>query len=428
MTQPAVHASAPGKLYIAGEYAVVHPGHAALLIAVDRYVHVTLTPTGTEAGTLRSDASDPTRPDEAPVRWEASTDPTAAARFHTDDPGFHKYVAAALLTVERWRAEKHLPTSGYDIDISSHLDDATSGAKFGLGSSAAVTVAAVAAAVCHHGLQPTPQQIYRLAAIATVRVTTKTSGGDVAASALGGWVEYHSPDRTWLKDQAWGASSRTTTISDLLTREWPGLSLRRITPATPGIQLSVGWTGTPADTTELVGHVVKKTALPDDLLRRSDAAVGSLVAALTSDNGGYEPDRGDADSDDRATSATGNAVAQARQVLGEIATQRGVAIETPALRTLITTALDEGWWAKSSGAGGGDCGIALAAPSVNSHALHKRWTAAGIRPLNLHVSPTGADAAPAQVRDRNSAAPHAREDEHNRTPTADDTLTERDGK
>lgn len=389
MTQTSVHASAPGKLYIAGEYAVVHPGHAALLIAVDRYVHVTLTPTGTEVGTLRSDASDPTKPDEAPVRWEASTDPTAAARFHTDETGFHKYVAAAVLTVERWRAEKHLPTSGYDIDISSHLDDATSGAKFGLGSSAAVTVATVAAAARHHGLQPTPEQIYRLAAIATVRVTTKTSGGDVAASALGGWVEYHSPDGTWLEDRAWGASSRTTTISDLLTEEWPGLSLRRISPTAPGIQLSVGWTGTPADTTELVGHVVKKTALPYDLLQRSDAAVDNLVEALTSDNG-----RCEVGPDGRATSATGNAVARARQVLGEIAAQRGVAIETPALRTLITTALDEGWWAKSSGAGGGDCGIALAAPGVDTHALHERWAAAGIRPLNLHVSPTGADTAP----------------------------------
>ena len=389
MTQTSVHASAPGKLYIAGEYAVVHPGHAALLIAVDRYVHVTLTPTGTEVGTLRSDASDPTKPDEAPVRWEASADPTAAARFHTDETGFHKYVAASVLTVERWRAEKHLPTSGYDIDISSHLDDATSGAKFGLGSSAAVTVATVAAAARHHGLQLTREQIYRLAAIATVRVTTKTSGGDVAASALGGWVEYHSPDRTWLEDRAWGASSRTTTISDLLTGEWPGLSLRRISPAAPGIQLSVGWTGTPADTTELVGHVVKKTALPDDLLQRSDAAVDNLVEALTSDNGGRE-----AGPDGRATSATGNAVVQARQVLGEIATQRGVAIETPALRTLITTALDEGWWAKSSGAGGGDCGIALTTPGVDAHALHEQWMAAGIRPLNLHVSPTGADTAP----------------------------------
>ena len=33
-----VAASAPGKLYIAGEYAVVEPGHPAILVAVDRFV------------------------------------------------------------------------------------------------------------------------------------------------------------------------------------------------------------------------------------------------------------------------------------------------------------------------------------------------------------------------------------------------------
>ena len=31
---------APGKLYIAGEYAVVEPGHPAILVAVDRFVTV----------------------------------------------------------------------------------------------------------------------------------------------------------------------------------------------------------------------------------------------------------------------------------------------------------------------------------------------------------------------------------------------------
>src|SRR5699024_8772835 len=35
--------AAPGKLYVAGEYAVVTPGQPAILIAVDRYVTVTVT-------------------------------------------------------------------------------------------------------------------------------------------------------------------------------------------------------------------------------------------------------------------------------------------------------------------------------------------------------------------------------------------------
>ena len=44
MTGPgAVRRHAPGKLFIAGEYAVLKPGHPALLVAVDRGVDATVS-------------------------------------------------------------------------------------------------------------------------------------------------------------------------------------------------------------------------------------------------------------------------------------------------------------------------------------------------------------------------------------------------
>ena len=48
---------APGKLYIAGEYAVVEPGHRAVLVAVDRFITVRIascSPAGGYAGTISS--------------------------------------------------------------------------------------------------------------------------------------------------------------------------------------------------------------------------------------------------------------------------------------------------------------------------------------------------------------------------------------
>ena len=41
---PDVTRSAPGKLYIAGEYAVVEPGHPAVLVAVDHFITVRASP------------------------------------------------------------------------------------------------------------------------------------------------------------------------------------------------------------------------------------------------------------------------------------------------------------------------------------------------------------------------------------------------
>ena len=49
-----IQATAPGKLFIAGEYAVVTPGQPALIAAVNRYLTVDLTPSLEEVGTIYS--------------------------------------------------------------------------------------------------------------------------------------------------------------------------------------------------------------------------------------------------------------------------------------------------------------------------------------------------------------------------------------
>lgn len=37
-----IEISVPGKLFIAGEYAVVEPGHPAIIVAVDQFINVTI--------------------------------------------------------------------------------------------------------------------------------------------------------------------------------------------------------------------------------------------------------------------------------------------------------------------------------------------------------------------------------------------------
>ena len=43
-----VRVSVPGKLFLAGEYAIVEPAHSAVLVAVDRFLTVELTATDGE--------------------------------------------------------------------------------------------------------------------------------------------------------------------------------------------------------------------------------------------------------------------------------------------------------------------------------------------------------------------------------------------
>lgn len=39
-----IEVTAPGKLYIAGEYAVVEPGHPAIIVAIDQFISVSIGP------------------------------------------------------------------------------------------------------------------------------------------------------------------------------------------------------------------------------------------------------------------------------------------------------------------------------------------------------------------------------------------------
>ena len=61
-------------------------------------------------------------------------------------------------------------------------------------------------------------------------------------------------------------------------------------------------------------------------------------------------------------------------------------IETPALVKLCQLAEEEGAVAKSSGAGGGDCGIAFASQAQQAEKIHHKWRSAGDFTLNLNLA------------------------------------------
>ena len=82
------------------------------------------------------------------------------------------------------------------------------------------------------------------------------------------------------------------------------------------------------------------------------------------------------------------AIRRNRDLLRGLGELTGTTIETPTLRKLIETAEAHGGAAKTSGAGGGDCGIVLIDPesSVSDiDDLLATWERADIRMLNLHV-------------------------------------------
>lgn len=364
MISNAALASAPGKLFIAGEYAVVTPGEPAVLVAVDRVLTARLTEC-TGEGSIHSPEYG-----QAPLRWRRGRDGVTIDREHHP----YDYVLAAVRIAERLRAELGLPPKVFDLRLESGLDDAT-GRKFGLGSSAAATVASVRVLDEFLGLELTPMQVFRLAMLATIEVAPAASGGDLAASTFGGWIGYRSPDRTLLRERA---SSRS--IAELLRSDdaWDGSEVVRLPPPAH-LQLLVGWTGSPASTERLVEAVTENARVGDvdmpAFLFDSRACVTQLWQAL-------------ATGDDLAALS---AIHEARRLLQRLGKASRVAIETERLAMLCDAAERIGAAGKPSGAGGGDCGIVLAPRDAHVADMMRTWEEHDIRHLTLAAHPpTGA--------------------------------------
>ena len=180
-------------------------------------------------------------------------------------------------------------------------------------------------------------------------------------------------------------------VSQLITMEWPQLKITPLTPP-PALQLLVGWTGTPASTANLVAqmdhHRVK--AVYQQFLTASRQCVNAMIEAFQS---GDLP-------------AIQHQLAVNRTLLTKLAAVSGINIETPTLTRLVEIACRLGAQAKSSGAGGGDCGIALAdchAPETSRIAA--AWQAAGITPLALHVYARRTTNEPARTPQKRTREP-----------------------
>lgn len=417
-----VQASAPGKLYIAGEYAVVD-GAAAIAVAVNRYVTITIedenlqlttTPRKNYYGIITSKNEK-----YKPLLWTRSLTQAIAILDDEHDastysgaltdatPGteaersakYYAYVLAAMRVVDAYARECNAPNMErrlYNLHVDSELDDAKSGRKYGLGSSAAVTVATVRALCEWYGLSVSTPTIAKLALIVSSKVAKSGSGGDVAASAYGGWIMYRAYNREWLGAELTLVESGESSFSKLLRKKWPRLEVRRLN-VSPSLKLLVGWTGSPASSAELVSSVESgagsnagsgvaetqpsvqtqpsRQTLPftyEDFCACSEACVQRLIIAL--------------ESYDLLGIARGFACN--RQLLNDLGALTGTTIETPQLTELIESATNVGLPAKTSGAGGGDCGIAVVSVDDTDRAdfVKSRWKEKKIQPLNLKIA------------------------------------------
>ncbi len=397
MTQ--VQASAPGKLYIAGEYAVVD-GSAAIVAAVNRYVTVKVDdenlPALSQEGRKYYGVIVSEKENYKPIFWTRSSD--GSIEILGDEK--YAYVLAAMRVIDSYASECFAPNMDhkrYNLHISSELDDAKSGRKYGLGSSAAITVATVRALCKWYGLKPDVPTICKLSLIASSMVKRSGSGGDVAASSCGGWILYRAYDREWLESELGLIKSGESDFSKLLRKKWPRLEFKRIN-VSKTLKLLVGWTGSPASSAQLVSSVessvessvsseIAHSFTYQDFCDQSEVCVQKLAQSLEN----FSLEKSSLEKSSLKESELNNisaCFAQNRELLQKLSALTGTIIETPKLTRLIEDAIFAGIPAKTSGAGGGDCAIALTTIYEKNRieSMKSAWENHGIMPLNIEVA------------------------------------------
>lgn len=361
MNQLILHVRAPGKLMIAGEYAVLEHSQQAIVAAVNQYVRINVTNSQKHLLCL---------PDLHlnNLTWEYSNDEIT---FNLTDSRL-RFVKQAFEVVYKYLGNPNILRVPFKITIKSQLDDKTNGNKYGLGSSAAVVVGMVTALL--HLASPltySSEVIFKLAAVAHFRAQGSGSGADIAASTFGGWLSYTSFGPQWLKKCL---ESRRST-KEIIDSPWPHLSVTRF-DVSRGLSLCVGWAGNPASTGQLIKRVQRwKTANPGQyslFLQESAHAVKNFLKGQQTNN----------------TARILTSIMQNREALVKLGKYADVPIETLRLATLANLAEKHGGAGKPSGAGGGDCGIALINQPITAK-LKADWKEAGIVPLPIQVTNSG---------------------------------------
>lgn len=351
----------PGKLMIAGEFAVLEPNHHLITMAVNRFVYVTAKDSISNILNLTDFGLNN-------IQWKY--DGKAIIVDCSDDR--ISFVKEALFITYTYLAEIGISPDYCEVSVTSELAD-ESGIKYGLGSSAAV-VTAVVTAVLTKNLKTKIDKdlIFKLAALAHINVQGNGSGADIAASTYGGMVLYSSFQANWLISEY----EQCESISSLIKKDWTYLSIKHL-KWPKQFYMRIGWTGYPASTGSLVHHILKlKVSHPEQynaFLKQSEQAVKHLSQGIETHN----------------FTLLLNGISKNRKALARIGKLAGVEIETEKLHLLSQLAEKYEGAGKLSGAGGGDCGIAFVPTKKLGDELAHTWRQYDIKPLNIMIHSSG---------------------------------------
>lgn len=361
--------SAPGKLFLSGEWAVLEIGNPGIVVAVNKRVHVEID----DYDFISVDVDDyniknaQASFEAGRLLWDKDVLDNERERLcfvkHAIEISLRYLGTWAPFKLHTWGEESQLEVDG-------------SVKKIGFGSSAAVVASTVSALLAFNGKDIRTREmkdiIYKLSVIAHYFAQGKVgSGFDIAASVYGGAFIYKRFDPEWLLKEL-----ESKSIKELVEEEWPSFYIEEL-KIMKDLILLVGWTKESASTSAMVKQMNEFKAQNKDEYDSIFNSISQLVEELI--NAWKNNDK----------EKILELLKRNEELLRGLGEKSGVNIETEELKQLAELANENGAAGKLSGAGGGDCGIAICFDSNIADSVKKAWQDAGLYLLDVTIDYDG---------------------------------------
>ena len=318
-----------GKLYIAGEYSVLTPSQSAIIKNIDIFMKAEIK--FSEKYSIYSDMYD----------YSVTLE---------EDDGNYSLITETVKIVNEYLQLKGVDIQPFDMKITGKMEK--NGKKYGIGSSGSVTVLTVKAMAKLYSYDISSEEVFKLSSYVLLKRGDNGSMGDIACISYENPVMYTSFDRNLIKEKM-----KNSSLAEIMNLEW-GYKIEKI-HCPEKYEFLVGWTGIPSISGKMIIEV--KNSINNEFLEKSEEIVRNLKNGIEHGN-------------KKIISENVEENSKLLKMLHE-------KIYSRKLLELVESAEGLDICAKSSGAGGGDCGIAISFNKNDTEKLLERWESKGIELL-----------------------------------------------
>lgn len=320
-----------GKLYIGGEYSILTPYQSAIIKNINIFMY-------------------------ANIQFSKDKYKIYSSMFNyfttlKYDKNYSLIQETIKITNEFLQKKYNAKLRPFKLEIVGKMEK--NGKKYGIGSSGSVVILTIKAMFKLYKINISKDMIFKLASYILLKMEDNGSMGDIACISYESLILYKSFNRKEISEII-----NTKDIVDILNMDW-GYKIEEI--KTKNIEFLVGWTKEPAISKDMINKV--KSSIDENFLNNTEKSVINLKNDLINNNK--------------------KNIKKEIETISNLLKGLNNSIYNNKLLKLVEATNNLDICAKSSGAGGGDCGIALSFNKNDTKKIIFRWKKENINLLYI---------------------------------------------